>query len=103
MLVRAGRPQAWPLDRLLAAKLILPLVAAALGLLYISGTPGSLSVLIAILVTVVSYFLPELLLHSRGQKRREQIALELPDTLDQMTIAVEAGLSFDSAMTRAGK
>ena len=78
------------------------MVAVALGLLYISGTPGSLSVLIAILVTVVSYFLPELLLHSRGQKRREQIALELPDTLDQMTIAVEAGLSFDSAMTRAG-
>ncbi len=102
LLVLAGRPQAWPLDRLLTAKLILPLVTAALGLLYISGTPGSLSVLIAVLVTVVSYFLPELLLHSRGQKRREQIALELPDTLDQMTIAVEAGLSFDSAMTRAG-
>jgi len=102
LLVLAGRPQAWPLDRLLAAKLVLPLVAAALGLLYISGTPGSLAVLITILVTVVSYFLPELLLHSRGQKRREQIALKLPDTLDQMTIAVEAGLSFESAMTRAG-
>lgn len=102
LLVRAGRPQAWPLDRLLAAKLIAPLLAAALGALYISGTPGSLSLLITIAVTVVSYFLPELLLHSRGQKRREQIALELPDTLDQMTIAVEAGLSFDSAMTRAG-
>ena len=102
LLVLAGRPQAWPLDRLLAAKLVLPLVAAALGLLYISGTPSSLAVLITILVTVVSYFLPELLLHSRGQKRREQIALKLPDTLDQMTIAVEAGLSFESAMTRAG-
>ena len=103
LLVRAGRPAAWPLDRVLAAKLMVPLVAAALGLLYISGTPGSLSVLIAVVVTVVCYFLPELLLQSRGQKRREQIALELPDTLDQMTIAVEAGLSFDSAMTRAGQ
>ena len=49
------------------------------------------------------YFLPDLLLHSRGQERSQQVALELPDTLDQMTIAVEAGLGFDSAMARAGK
>ena len=55
------------------------------------------------LVTVVSHFLPELLLHSRGQERAQKIGLELPDTLDQMTIAVEAGLGFDSAMARAAK
>jgi len=52
---------------------------------------------------VVAYFVPELLLHSRAQKRSEQIKLELADTLDQMTIAVEAGLGFDSAMARAGR
>jgi tight adherence protein C len=103
LLARAGRPQAWPLDRLLAAKLILPLLAIGLSVLYVSTTPTSVSVLMGIAVTVVSYFLPELLLHSRGQERSQQVALELPDTLDQMTIAVEAGLSFDSAMTRAGK
>ena len=49
------------------------------------------------LVTVVAYFLPELLLYSRGQERQEAIGLELADTLDQMTIAVEAGLGFESA------
>jgi tight adherence protein C len=103
LLARAGRPHAWPLDRLLTVKLVLPLVAAGLSVLYISSTPGSLSVVMGIAVTVVSYFLPELLLHSRGQERGQQIGLQLPDTLDQMTIAVEAGLSFDSAMTRAAK
>jgi tight adherence protein C len=104
MLSKAGRPPAWPLERLLVAKLVLPPLFAALGLYYISkAAPGSLPVLIGVGATVISYFLPELLLHSRGQERSNKIALELPDTLDQMTIAVEAGLGFDSAMARAGK
>jgi tight adherence protein C len=103
MIARAGRPQAWPLDRLLAAKLVLPLIAAALSVLYFSIKPGSLAILMGVVATVVCYFLPELLLYSRGLERGQQITLALPDALDQMTIAVEAGLSFDSAMTRAGR
>ena len=104
LLSRAGRPPAWPLERLLAAKLLVPPLIAALGLYYIQRTaPGPLPILIGVVATVTSYFLPELLLHSRGQERSNKIALELPDTLDQMTIAVEAGLGFDSAMARAGK
>jgi len=99
---KAGRPAAWPVPKLVAAKLVLALVAAVLGLLVVSGGPGIVSVGTAIMVTVVAYFLPELLLHSRGQERQQAITLELADTLDQMTIAVEAGLGFESAMARAG-
>jgi tight adherence protein C len=98
----AGRPAAWPVPRLVAAKLVLGLVAGGLGLLLVSGGASTLVVLTAVLATVVAYFLPELLLYSRGQERKEAIALELADTLDQMTIAVEAGLGFESAMSRAG-
>ncbi len=103
LLARAGRPPAWPLERLLTVKVVLPPVVLALGLLYLSSAPGGVTVLIVPVVVIVSYFLPELLLHSRGQERSQKIALELADTLDQMTIAVEAGLGFDSAMARAGK
>jgi tight adherence protein C len=98
----AGRPAAWPVPRLVAAKFVLGLVAGSLGLLVVGGGPSTLTVLTATAVTVVAFFLPELLLHSRGQERRQAIALELADTLDQMTIAVEAGLGFESAMARAG-
>jgi tight adherence protein C len=99
---KAGRPAAWPVPKLVAAKLVLALVAAVLGLLVVSGGPGIVSVGMAIIVIAVAYFLPELLLHSRGQERQQAITLELADTLDQMTIAVEAGLGFESAMARAG-
>jgi tight adherence protein C len=98
----AGRPAAWPVPRLVAAKLVLAVVAAGLGLLLMSGRPSPLTVLLAAATTVVAYFLPELLLYSRGQERQQAISLELADTLDQMTIAVEAGLGFESAMARAG-
>jgi tight adherence protein C len=98
----AGRPAAWPVSRLVAAKLVLAVVAAGLGLLLMSGRPSPLTVLLAAATTVVAYFLPELLLYSRGQERQQAISLELADTLDQMTIAVEAGLGFESAMARAG-
>ena len=98
----AGRPADWPVSKLIAAKLVLGMVASGLGVLVVSGGPSALTVGMAVVVTVVAYFLPELLLYSRGQERQEAIQLELPDTLDQMTIAVEAGLGFEAAMARAG-
>ncbi len=98
----AGRPAAWPVPRLVAAKLVLVAIAGSLSALVAGARPGALTCLLAVSVTLVAYFLPELLLHSRGQERQQAIQLELPDTLDQMTIAVEAGLGFESAMARAG-
>jgi tight adherence protein C len=100
---RAGRPEAWTLDRMLVAKTVLPVVVVLLALLYLRATGSPLAVLMGLLAAVVCYFLPELLLHSRAQERSQQITLELADTLDQMTIAVEAGLGFDAAMAKAGR
>ena len=100
---KAGRPAAWPMERLLSAKLMLPMVAAILGLLYISRTGNLLGVVVVAGVVVGAYFLPELLLYNAATKRNEKIQLELPDTLDQMTIAVEAGLGFEAAMAQAGR
>ena len=100
---RAGRPAAWPLERLLSAKIVLGLGAAVLGVLYTVSTGRTGAGVLAAAVTVIAFFVPELLLYSRGQKRSETITLELADTLDQMTIAVEAGLGFESAMAQAGR
>ncbi|WP_347060141.1 type II secretion system F family protein [Blastococcus sp. HT6-30] len=99
----AGRPAAWPVAKLVAAKLVLAMVAGALSLLVFSAGASLLTGLMAGTVTLVAYFVPELLLYSRGQERQQAIGLELADTLDQMTIAVEAGLGFESAMARAAK
>ena len=99
----AGRPPAWPLERLIVAKLVLVAAAGTTGAFYVNAKPSTTNFAIAAGLTALAYFVPELLLHSQGQKRQATIQLELPDTLDQMTIAVDAGLGFESAMARAGK
>ncbi len=103
LVARAGHPPAWPVQKLVAAKLVLAAVAVAVGGLYLSSSPGAVGWLLVAFFTVLGYFVPELLLHSRGQERQQAIAIELADTLDQMTIAVEAGLGFEAAMAQTAR
>lgn len=102
-LALAGRPAAWPIERLLTAKIVLGILGSSLGLFWRDAHPGAVNNLLAIAVAAVGYFLPDLLLSSEGTKRQLQLGLELADTLDQMSIAVAAGLAFESAMMRSAK
>lgn len=100
-LALAGRPPAWSIDKILIAKPILATVAVLLSAWFISNDPVMLRGLLGVFVVLVSFFLPELLIYSKAQERQEKIQDALADTLDQMTIAVEAGLGFESAMAKA--
>ncbi|MDQ4129628.1 MAG: type II secretion system F family protein [Actinomycetota bacterium] len=102
-LALGGRPAAWTLERVLAAKLLLALAGAAGGFLVFADERTAGKLLLWAGMAAGGYFLPDLLLHNGAQKRRTAIGLALPDTLDQMTIAVEAGLGFESAMAHAGR
>lgn len=44
------------------------------------------------------YYLPQLWLASRAERRKDEATKSLPDCLDLLTICVEAGLGFDAAM-----
>ncbi|UYY83726.1 type II secretion system F family protein (plasmid) [Arthrobacter sp. YA7-1] len=101
LLAKAGRPTSLPLDRLLMAKPALALIAAALTIMILLKTPSGATLLLTIFVTALAYFVPDILIHGRGAERQKAIELELPNTLDQMLISVEAGLGFEAAMARA--
>jgi len=102
-LAGAGRPKDWPLGRVIMVKPLLALTGAVLGTLLLAGNPTTINVPLTAGVTVLAYFVPDILVRNHAQKRREQIKLELPDTLDQMLISVQAGLGFETAMARAGQ
>ena len=63
LLAMAGRPAAWPLDRILILKPVLALVGAGLGLLFMGGRVATLPVLLLLFLTAFGYFLPDLLVH----------------------------------------
>jgi len=92
-----------PLGKVLGSKLALGLAGVAVGgwLAGIGSSP--LMKLAGIFVLVLGYFIPDLLLYSKGQERQKAMQLELANTLDQMLISVEAGLGFEGAMARAGE
>jgi tight adherence protein C len=50
--------------------------------------------------TVVGYFLPQLWLRQKVNDRRREIQKGLPDAMDLLVIAVDAGLGFDAALAR---
>jgi tight adherence protein C len=100
----AGRPVGWTVSKIVTWKVILVTFGAVVGLLFIfAGGPQPLKILFAVGGTTLLFFLPDVLINSRAHDRQQAIKLSLPDTLDQMTIAVEAGLGFDAAMAKAAR
>jgi tight adherence protein C len=43
---------------------------------------------------------PDFFLNTKARKRREEMGRSLPDTLDLLTVSVEAGLGFDAALVK---
>lgn len=65
--------------------------------------PASRKVLITVGFSLFGFFLPNLLLQSRIDRRQKEIRKAMPDALDLLTICVEAGLGFDGAMSRVNQ
>jgi tight adherence protein C len=56
--------------------------------------------LITSLFIALGFYIPELLLTSKIQRRQKEIRKAMPDALDLLTICVQAGLGFDGAMAK---
>ena len=72
-------------------------VGLLVGVLFHSPVALALSALIGALI---GFYLPPYYIRTKVQARRKEIQLGLPDVMDLLTIAVEAGLGFDAAIQR---
>jgi tight adherence protein C len=90
-------------ERVTVARLLLALLPLLLSLPRVLAGGGAGALVVLLVGPPIGFLLPALLLRMRATARREQVLAALPDTLDLMTITVEAGLALEAAMVRAGR
>ena len=102
-LLLAGSPSGWDAERVLAFKIIGLGVAVAVGF-FVMTVVGDLSPFIRIvligLLAFVGFVAPDSVLNRRVDERQKEILRTLSDTLDLLTISVEAGLSLNAAIAQ---
>lgn len=99
-LVLAGNPPGMSAERVAAMKVFGVMGGAILGLVLGSlfGFSRNLSIGTSVFTALFFYLIPGAGLGQKAIARQERIRRELPDTMDLLTISVEAGLSFDAAL-----
>jgi tight adherence protein C len=97
----AGRPGNLTPEDFAAVRIVAAAVMAAIGLLIglLLANPVYLVISLAV-GAVLGYYLPVLWLKQKVDARRSEIQKGLPDAMDLLVIAVDAGLGFDAALAR---
>jgi tight adherence protein C len=97
----AGRPANLTPEDFGAVRIVAAVVTAAVGLLVglLIASPAAVAVAIAV-GAILGYFLPVIWLKQVVDGRRAEIQKSLPDAMDLLVIAVDAGLGFDASLTR---
>jgi tight adherence protein C len=78
----------------------LTLLLASMALVPFAGTTG---LLVAMVAATFGWLMPSFYLDSRIKTRQTELRKALPDTLDLLVTAVEAGLGLNQAMVRVGQ
>jgi tight adherence protein C len=104
-LVMAGSPFGWDPDRVLVAKVACLSGGTVLGLLFLAlfGFAWPMRVLGFLAIGLLGYWLPNIVLTNAVQRRQGEVRSALADSIDLLTICVEAGLGFDAALAHVSK
>jgi len=105
LIVLAGTPPGWTAERIVAFKIILGIAGLVGGLAVATMLPlsGMLLIGVVVLFALLGYTVPSAQISAKASKRQKEIRKSLSDTMDLLTISVEAGLGFDAALAQVVK
>lgn len=101
-LILAGRPFDLEAKEFLALQgsLIAVLPGIILSGLMIAGASWNTALMYGLIFGFAGFVIPRFLLSKKISERQKKMQQALPDVLDLLTVSVEAGLGFDSALVR---
>lgn len=99
---QAGNPPDWPVEKIMSVKGIALVVGALLGVLYGGGLTAR-GAFLGVVGAAACFFLPDLLVYNATIRRRDAIRKSFADSLDMLTLCVEAGQGFDAALLRVAR
>jgi tight adherence protein C len=101
-LILAGSPAGWDAERVMAFKVLgcVAGVAAAGALVFAGWLAGLAALVVTGLFAFIGFVGPDSILNGKVSERQREIRNALSDTLDLLTISVEAGLSLNAALAR---
>ena len=79
---------------------LLPSIFMILRLAFFEIISFQLTITIFVLVALLGYYLPDIWLRQKTDKRKERLLKALPDALDLLVICVEAGMGLDEGINR---
>jgi tight adherence protein C len=100
-LAQAGYPYGLRTIDFMGLKVVSAIVISGLAFLLFGVALGSAigsSLIFAVGALAIGFFVPDYWLTTRIRGRQKAILLQIPDTLDLLTISVKAGLGFDAAL-----
>ncbi|NNF54959.1 MAG: type II secretion system F family protein [Acidimicrobiales bacterium] len=97
---RAGKLGQWTAEQIVGIKIVFLVVSGLYAIVQVISSPSLTRIAIAVGCVAFMFFVPDLLLKSMADRRHDLIQNALPDVLDQLTMSVEAGLGFESAIAR---
>jgi tight adherence protein C len=90
---RAGLESRFPMQAVMAAKMLSALAGGLTALAAAPAAPGRISLLVAVALPAAGFVLPDALLEREARRRHRRLLVSLPDALDMLAIGSSAGRS----------
>ncbi|MDQ1703159.1 MAG: tight adherence protein [Frankiaceae bacterium] len=102
----AGSPAGWTVDRVLAYKVLGMLALGTFGIVSFFALlhmATITAVFLTVALAVLGLMLPNFVLYQTTYNRNEKLQRQLPDSIDMLSVSVEAGLGFDAALAQVAR
>jgi tight adherence protein C len=83
--------------------ILFPVIFLILRLSVFKIMSHQLTIAIGVLISLLGFYLPDIWLRQKTDKRKEKLLKALPDALDLLVVCVEAGMGLDEAINRVAR